>query len=453
MAAQQFLQFGPYRLDGANGQLWRHTHRVKLPPKAMAVLWCLVRQAGQVVPKDTLLDTVWAETAVSEGVLSVCIRDLRRALGDDSKHPRYIETVHTRGYRFVAPVEPRQPLCPEPAGLPAHRLPASPAPPGMVGREIEVAQVQACLERARHGQRQVLFVTGEAGIGKTTLVEACVQEVEAPAAGWVGWGQCVEAYGPGTGYLPVLEALGRLCRGPAGETVLAQLQQWAPTWLAQLSGVLPEAEQARLQRRTLGTTRERMLRELAEALEALTQAQLGVLVLEDLHWSDPSTVDVLSHAGAAARGGQPADPRDVPAGGAVCGRIPSSRPWRSCTCTGTARNWPCAYLRRRRWPPTWRTASRARWPRTVAPVIYQRTAGHPLFMVHLAAYLAQQAGAGGQCGAAVAARVAAVAEHDPRGVQQLIELQLGHLRWRSRASWPWPAWWASSLRWPVWRRA
>ena len=125
------------------------------------------------------------------------------------------------------------------------------------------------------GQRQVLFITGEAGIGKTALVEACVAGLEAQEVGWVGWGQCVEAYGPGTGYLPMLEALGRLCRGPVGPTVLAQLQQWAPTWLAQLSGVLPAAEQARLQRRTLGTTRERMLRELAEVLEALTQAQLG----------------------------------------------------------------------------------------------------------------------------------------------------------------------------------
>jgi predicted ATPase len=78
---------------------------------------------------------------------------------------------------------------------------------------------------ARGGQRQVLFVTGETGIGKTTLLEACVQEVEAEGVGWIGWGQCIESYGPGTGYLPVLEALGRLCRGPAGETVLARLQQ------------------------------------------------------------------------------------------------------------------------------------------------------------------------------------------------------------------------------------
>jgi DNA-binding winged helix-turn-helix (wHTH) protein len=118
-APQHLVRFGPYRFEGASGQLWCHTQLVRLPPKAAAVRWCLVSQADQVVPKDMLLDTVWAETAVSESVLSVCIRDLRRVLDDDAKQPRYIETVHRRGYRFIAPVaslvppglEPGDPRC------------------------------------------------------------------------------------------------------------------------------------------------------------------------------------------------------------------------------------------------------------------------------------------------------------------------------------------------------
>ena len=92
----------------------------------------------------------------------------------------------------------------------------------------------------------------------------------------------------------MLEALGRLCQGPAGATVIDHLRQWAPAWLAQLAGVVPPAEHEQLQRHTRGVTRERLLRELAEALEALTATHLLVLVLEDLHWSDASTVDVLS---------------------------------------------------------------------------------------------------------------------------------------------------------------
>ncbi|HEY5865177.1 MAG TPA: winged helix-turn-helix domain-containing protein, partial [Candidatus Tectomicrobia bacterium] len=104
MPAPSLLHFGPYRLDGTRGQLWRHDAVVHLRPKALAVLWELARQVGQMVPKDLLLDTVWADTVVSEGVLTACIRDLRRALGDAARQPRYIETVHRRGYRFVAEV-------------------------------------------------------------------------------------------------------------------------------------------------------------------------------------------------------------------------------------------------------------------------------------------------------------------------------------------------------------
>jgi predicted ATPase len=170
--------------------------------------------------------------------------------------------------------------------------------------------------------------------------------------------------------------------GAGGADLLAQLQQWAPIWLAQLSGVLPTAEQARLQRRTLGATRARLFRELAEALEALTQAQLGVLVLEDLHWSDPSTVEILTML---------------------------ARRREAAVATYVAHHFPAPVVQ------------------PIAAVLYQRTAGHPLFMMHLVAYLAQQARGGAEAEAALAARVAAGAEAIPSGVQQLIELQLEQL--------------------------
>jgi predicted ATPase len=225
----------------------------------------------------------------------------------------------------------------------------------------------------------------------------------------------------------VLEALGRLCRGPAGPLVIDQLQQWAPTWLVQLSGVLEAAAQARLLRHTQGTTRARLLRELAEALEALTQTQLGVLVLEDLHWSDPSTVEVLT---MLAR-------RRETARLVVLGTyrpvelILRAHPLKPAIaelhlhghCTELALPYleeaaVAAYVAHR-FP--------AAVAQAVAPVIYRRTAGHPLFMVHLAAYLAQQVEQAASAGVELAARVAATAEAIPTGVQQLIELQLGQL--------------------------
>jgi hypothetical protein len=172
---------------------------------------------------------------VSDAVLTLCIRELRRILGDNPQRRRYIETVHRHGDRFVAPVERLNASLPEGQALPPLDV-SLPAPATrLVGREAEVAQVRGCLERARRGQRQVLFVTGEAGIGKTTLVEAGITALVTEALDWIGWGQWVESYGPGTGYLPVPEALGRLYRGPPGPTVLNRLRQWVPNWLAQLS--------------------------------------------------------------------------------------------------------------------------------------------------------------------------------------------------------------------------
>lgn len=111
---------------------------------------------------------------------------------------------------------------------------------------------------------------------------------------WISWGQCIEHYGPSEPYLPILEALGRLGRGPDGEHLLAVLRQYAPTWLVHLPALLSPVEREQLQRQIQGTTPQRMLRELAEAIEALTIDRGLVLVLEDLHWSDVSSLTWLS---------------------------------------------------------------------------------------------------------------------------------------------------------------
>src|SRR5262249_37735659 len=89
----------------------------------------------------------------------------------------------------------------------------------------------------------------------------------------------------------------RLCRAPGGERHIAALERYAPSWLAQLPSLLEPQEFAQLQQRVQGTSRERMLREMAETAERFAAASAVVLVLEDLHWSDVSTLDwVISMA-------------------------------------------------------------------------------------------------------------------------------------------------------------
>ncbi|HZR82017.1 MAG TPA: AAA family ATPase [Candidatus Binatia bacterium] len=297
----------PLRIEPENEWAWCGDRKLDLTPKAFAVLRYLIARPRRLVTKAELLEAIWNETIVSESALTSCIRDLRKALGDSSRSPRYLETVHRRGFRFIGPVTASEAAFAgavsaaaaapaAPGGAPAAVAAILPNAP-LVGRDGDLARLRALFASALGGRRQVVFVTGEAGIGKTSLVEAFLAGVTERGAGGdvrIGRGQCVEQYGAGEAYLPVLEALGRMGREPGGDALVATLRQHAPTWLVQLPALLTDEDFEAVQRRAHGSTRERMMRELIEALDVLAGERALVLVLEDLHWSDSGTVDLLA---------------------------------------------------------------------------------------------------------------------------------------------------------------
>lgn len=299
MATEHQIVFGPFRFDPLQGQLWRGKREVVLQPRPMAVLHYLLAHPGQVVSKAELLAQVWAGTYVTTTALRICVRAIRKALGEDAAAPRYLETVGRTGYRWICPLTSTPPMLSgdfkeqnsHPQSTPDPRLFPSP----IVGREEELRQLQAWLGQALGGQRQVVFIRGEPGIGKTTVVDAFLERVQARGKVRVGRGQCVEQYGEGEAYLPVLEALEQVCRAPDGQPVKQFLSQHAPTWLLQMPMLMEGNELTAVQQRTVGTTRERMLRELADALEGLTGEQGLLLVFEDLHASDRSTVELIAY--------------------------------------------------------------------------------------------------------------------------------------------------------------
>ena len=102
--AHRVVQFGTFRFDCDSGQLWSDTRELRLTRKAAALLRVLIASHDQPVAKQALFDTVWKGTVVSDDALTSCIQELRRALQDDSRNPRYIETRHRSGYRFIAPL-------------------------------------------------------------------------------------------------------------------------------------------------------------------------------------------------------------------------------------------------------------------------------------------------------------------------------------------------------------
>ena len=103
-SADALLAFGEYMLDGPDEQLCGPHGAVPIGHKAWCVLQLLVNLRGRLATKDMLFETVWKDTIVSESALTSVIKELRRALGDDARNPRFIETVYGRGYRFLAEV-------------------------------------------------------------------------------------------------------------------------------------------------------------------------------------------------------------------------------------------------------------------------------------------------------------------------------------------------------------
>lgn len=305
------LHFGHFRLRGPHGPLWADGEVVELPRKPLALLWMLASRGGEVVTKEEVLAEVWPRVIVSEGAISASLRDLRRALGDDARSPRFIVTAHRIGYRFIAavthgPVPPGLPpeLLPGPPGPETDKLPALPdSPDALVGRAPEQRMLGELYALALKGQRQVVFVTGEAGIGKSRLVEAFVDALEhqPPAlpdevgagAPLIGHGQCIEHYGAGEPYLPILEAVTRLCRRRGGESLLQLLRQHAPTWVTQLPGLFGQDPHLTPAHGPGPGSVQRMLREMADVIDHAAAARPVVLVFEDMHWSDHSTVEWL----------------------------------------------------------------------------------------------------------------------------------------------------------------
>jgi DNA-binding winged helix-turn-helix (wHTH) protein/predicted ATPase len=430
MQAASEITFGRFRLDLANECLWQGVQAIPLRPKAFAVLRLLLEHPGLLVTKQQVLDTVWPETFVGDAVLKDCIRQIREALKDDAGSPSYIETAHRRGYRFIGKISEPSPSKGSTAVEPDLSQPALETDVnGILGREAELAKMQGWLARALAGDRQTVFITGEPGIGKTTLVESFLQQASRSPGVLFARGQCLEHYGSGEAYLPVLDGFSRLCRAPGGAPVVDLLRQHAPAWLAQMPSVVSPSERGTLQLQLSGANRERMLREMAEAIETLTLESPLLLVLEDLHWSDYSTLDLVSYL---ARRQDPASllvigtyrPVDV-----IVGDHPLKGVKRELQAHGLCHELPLEYLDEETVGEYLQSRfSNHQLTDRLRRTIHRRTEGNPLFMVNLVEYLTEQEIVVDEKGTwQLRVGVQDMEEGVPANLRQLIEKQIERL--------------------------
>ena len=412
--------FAPFRLDVVNQCLWRGETRVPLMPKPFAVLRYLVEHAGRLVTQDELLSAIWPETYVQPEVLRRYILEIRRVLGDRAEKPRFVETLPKRGYQFIAPVTEA-----DVAGTIAKTK--------LVGRNAALAALDGHLKNALQGQRQVVFVVGETGIGKTTLVDAFQHASVGAADVYMARGQSVEGFAGKEAYYPIFEALGQLVRGPAKSLVLNALATHAPTWMVQFPSLLKAEQRALLQKETLGATPERMVRELCEALEVITESVTLVLVLEDLHWADHSTLDFIS---AIARRRESAKlyivgtvrPADL-----ILSESPLKTLKQDLLLHGLSSEVRLERLEESDVADYLAAEFSSDLPPGLATVIHRHSEGNPLFMISMLDHLAQQGVLSRADGSwKITVPLEQVDPGVPETLRQMLELQLQRLNQSER---------------------
>ena len=363
------------RLDATTVLLHRGAISIALRTKTLAVLRYLAERTPAVIASEELRQAVWGAKQSNRNGPKQCIRELRIALDDPCEVVPHIETVGRLGYRFVGTLEIAQ----APGSSGEARRPPSDGFPACIGRDTELEMLEDASARSRRSARSIIFVTGEAGSGKTTLVDAFATRISRSQEIWLARGQCFPQHGRHESFGPLLQLLADLSTGEVGPTLKRLLQDHAPACREQLPSIFSTGETERFPY-DRGAIPERMARELTDVLERLTQQTPGILLIEDLQWSDPATLDWIAAWGlrraparlmilATARAPQAGDEhRHL---NSTLGTLNRHGGFRQIELTGLDVSSVGAYLAAR-FPNN-------RFPFGLAQLLTDRTEGHPFF--------------------------------------------------------------------------
>jgi len=264
-AAAEIASVPTFSIDRPNQLIWRDDTPIKVPPKVFQLLSYLRDNPGRIIEYDELLDAVWPREFVQPEILKTYVKTIRRLLEDDAHAPHFVETRARCGYSFIGQLPDR-----------CDHASASPSPSRLIGRDTALAGLQTALRAVEGGHRRVMFVVGEAGIGKTRLIdEFLVRSALSDLA--VLRVDCAQAQYSARGFSPVRELLRQLSRRSADE---CQSKSESESGIGRGGERLP----------TSGNDPEQLCHEV----EALAKKNTTILVVENLQWADVAMIEALS---------------------------------------------------------------------------------------------------------------------------------------------------------------
>ncbi len=273
-------EFDRFRVDSGQFLLVNQGQSQPITPTVFRILLLLLENAGQIVTKDELISNVWSDSFVEEGNLNRNVSTLRKVLGEAPRDHRYIETIPKTGYRFVASV--RQVEYQPPTGNLA-QMPVAGNP--IAGRRLELFALHSAFAAMKEGQGGAICLSGEVGMGKSALVDTFLADIARDGERFhLASARCSESRTEPEPFGPFFECLTALM---GIEATAEAIRTHAPTWYREMT-------QAADDKPVAAAAVGRMKREMVELLNQMAAIHPVVLVVDDFHWADIASIDLLS---------------------------------------------------------------------------------------------------------------------------------------------------------------
>jgi DNA-binding winged helix-turn-helix (wHTH) protein len=276
LTTRQIYEFDEFRVDTGQFLLSAAGSMRPISPTVFKILLVLLERAGQTVTKEELMKYVWPDSFVEEGNLNRNVSTLRKVLHEKPSDHKYIETIPKTGYRFIAPVRVID-YQPPTSGLHTSSTRVS---NHVVGRESERDALRRAYEQAQKGQGGIFCISGDVGMGKTILIDAFLDDLVHDGQTFhLARGRCSDSFTECESFMPWIEGLSSLAEEPTISTIMSKA---APSWHREIT-------------HTGSAVPRSMKRELLDFCRQITPSHPLIVVIDDLHWADAGTIDLLAH--------------------------------------------------------------------------------------------------------------------------------------------------------------